>query len=365
MDPHQRGQHGQRAHEPGRPGQRHLDRLPDGRRRGARRRDEPDDQRHVDAQERPGRSTPRTTRGSSARPAASAARTRCPSTGHRIRAAAVAARAELLKLASAKLGVPVASLTVDKGVVSGGGKTVTYGELVGGKLFSVNLTTTSLQHGVGAGEAGEPVQARRHDGAACGHPGQGVGQVHLHARHHRPGHAARPLGPPGSGPVADRRLREAAVGRRELDQAPAERQGRSSRATSSPSSARSSTRSCRPPTQLKVKWAESPILPGHANLWASFRKADSAGKMPARITGTAGNFDTAFKSAAKTVVGARSCTRTTATTRSARPAPSPTTRPSAVPTRTRSRCSQHAEQLEHDRRRPGGARPRQARTRCG
>src|SRR4051794_37126409 len=70
------------------------------------------------------------------------------STGHRIRAAAVAARAELLKLASANLGVPVASLTVSKGVVSGGGKSVTYGELVGGKLFNVNLTTTSLQHGV-------------------------------------------------------------------------------------------------------------------------------------------------------------------------------------------------------------------------
>src|SRR5690242_14940227 len=70
------------------------------------------------------------------------------STGHRIRAAAVAARAELLKLASAKLGVPVAQLSVAKGVVSGGGKSVTYGELVGGKLFNVNLTTTSLQHGV-------------------------------------------------------------------------------------------------------------------------------------------------------------------------------------------------------------------------
>jgi hypothetical protein len=51
-------------------------------------------------------------------------------------------------------------------------------------------------------------------------------------------------------------------------------------------------------TQLKVKWAEAPILPGHANLWASFRKADTAGNMPARITGTAGNFDNAFKSAA-------------------------------------------------------------------
>src|SRR3954469_10458452 len=70
------------------------------------------------------------------------------STGHRIRAAAVAARSELLKLASAKLNVPAANLTVAKGVVSGGGQKVTYGELVGGKLFSVNLTTTSLQHGV-------------------------------------------------------------------------------------------------------------------------------------------------------------------------------------------------------------------------
>ena len=56
-------------------------------------------------------------------------------------------------------------------------------------------------------------------------------------------------------------------------------------------------------SQLKVKWAESPILPGHANLWASYRKADSAGLMPARITSNTGNFDTAFKAAAKTVSG--------------------------------------------------------------
>src|SRR5262249_49589941 len=71
------------------------------------------------------------------------------STGHRIRAAAVAARAELLKLAATSLGGPVANLTVEgKGVISGGGKKVTYGELVGRKLFSVTLATTSLQHGV-------------------------------------------------------------------------------------------------------------------------------------------------------------------------------------------------------------------------
>src|SRR5262245_37767651 len=70
------------------------------------------------------------------------------STGHRIRAAAVAARSELLKMASAKLGAPVSSLTVDKGVVSGGSGKVTYGELVAGKLFNVTLNPSTLQHGV-------------------------------------------------------------------------------------------------------------------------------------------------------------------------------------------------------------------------
>ena len=52
-------------------------------------------------------------------------------------ARAAAARQALLNLASAKLGVPVASSQVDKGVVSGGGKTVTYGDLIGGKVFNV------------------------------------------------------------------------------------------------------------------------------------------------------------------------------------------------------------------------------------
>jgi nicotinate dehydrogenase subunit B len=56
-----------------------------------------------------------------------------------VRAAAAAARQALLGLASASLGVPVARLSVDRGVVSGGGKTVTYGELVGGKLFDVTI----------------------------------------------------------------------------------------------------------------------------------------------------------------------------------------------------------------------------------
>ena len=56
-----------------------------------------------------------------------------------IRAAAVSARQALLGLASTQLGVPVGSLTVSKGIVTGGGKSVSYGDLLGGKLFNVSM----------------------------------------------------------------------------------------------------------------------------------------------------------------------------------------------------------------------------------
>jgi nicotinate dehydrogenase subunit B len=56
-----------------------------------------------------------------------------------VRAAAASAAQALLGLAAAQLGVPAASLSVSNGVVSGGGKTVTYGQLIGGKLFNVNV----------------------------------------------------------------------------------------------------------------------------------------------------------------------------------------------------------------------------------
>src|SRR5262249_34564391 len=73
------------------------------------------------------------------------------STGGKIRAAGVAARKALLSLASAQLGVPVASLSVSKGVVSGGGTTATYGGLVGGELFHVTLPSSASNILQGAG----------------------------------------------------------------------------------------------------------------------------------------------------------------------------------------------------------------------
>src|SRR5581483_5286702 len=56
--------------------------------------------------------------------------------GPPLRQAAATARQVLLGLASTQLGVPAASLTVADGVVSGGGRSVKYSDLIAGKLFS-------------------------------------------------------------------------------------------------------------------------------------------------------------------------------------------------------------------------------------
>jgi CO/xanthine dehydrogenase Mo-binding subunit len=57
--------------------------------------------------------------------------------GPKLRAASALAAQALLGMASSSLGVPVSQLSVKSGVVSGGGKSVAYGALIGGKLFNV------------------------------------------------------------------------------------------------------------------------------------------------------------------------------------------------------------------------------------
>jgi nicotinate dehydrogenase subunit B len=59
--------------------------------------------------------------------------------GPQLRQAAAAARQELLKLASERLGSPVESLSVANGVVSAGTKKVTYAQLIGGKKFNTKI----------------------------------------------------------------------------------------------------------------------------------------------------------------------------------------------------------------------------------
>ena len=82
------------------------------------------------------------------------------SAGPRIRSAAATAKQALLAMAATHLGVPVASLSVSKGVVSGGGKTVTYGALIGDKLFNVSMDPEH-QPGRGAVEGDQRVLAGR------------------------------------------------------------------------------------------------------------------------------------------------------------------------------------------------------------
>ena len=56
--------------------------------------------------------------------------------GPQIRAAAAYGLQALLGLASANLGVPVGSLSTTRGVISGAGRSVSFGSLIAGKLFN-------------------------------------------------------------------------------------------------------------------------------------------------------------------------------------------------------------------------------------
>ena len=67
--------------------------------------------------------------------------------GPQVRAAGASAKQALLALAATNLGVPVASLSVKDGVVSGGGRTVTYGALIGDKLFNAPTVAANLNPG--------------------------------------------------------------------------------------------------------------------------------------------------------------------------------------------------------------------------
>jgi CO/xanthine dehydrogenase Mo-binding subunit len=86
--------------------------------------------------------------------------------GWPMRRVAAEARRVLLEMGSAKLGVPVAELTVRDGVISvtaDPSKKITYGELIGGGRFQVTLTGEDVNSVTGRA-ALKPVQELRHVG---------------------------------------------------------------------------------------------------------------------------------------------------------------------------------------------------------
>jgi len=224
--------------------------------------------------------------------------------GPKIRAVGVAARAAMLNMASTQLGVPVSSLTVSKGVVSGGGKTVTYGALMGGKLFNQVFTPNSLNPGVAPKPIANYATVTKRDTVWVRKdiPAKVTGQytyVHnirvpgmLHGRVIRPhGQGAYPYNSNVSISVDEKSIAHipgakvirvgnflGVVAPKEYDAIQASQ-------------------------QLKVVYNDNPILSGDANMWKRYRALDAAGQVPTRYSAVTGDVEAALKASAKTVSG--------------------------------------------------------------
>jgi CO/xanthine dehydrogenase Mo-binding subunit len=225
------------------------------------------------------------------------------STGGKIRAAGVVARQALLGLAATQLGGPVTSLSVRKGVVSGGAATVTYGELVGGRLLNVTIPASASNILQGAGGSKQVGQYRLVTTAVprIDIPGKVTGSytyVHnlrlpgiLHGRWVRPRGQGPYLTDGFAKPLSVDVASVAHIPDVEVVQvgdfvgvvAPKE------------------YNAIQAAQQLKVTWADSPILPGSASRISQLRAADSDGRIPARIVSDVGSYNAAFAAAAKTL----------------------------------------------------------------
>ena len=179
-----------------------------------------------------------------------------------MRGAAAAARRRCSSSPRRSSACRSSSLTVDKGVVSGGGKRVKYADLIAGKLFD----STIAAHERDADRAGERVQGDRHARRRASTSRRSSPASTTYIQNVRvPGMLhGRVVRPRGQGAV--RPGRERCSRRRGLDQAHRRRAGRRARATSSASSRRRSTDAIQAAAQLKVKWDETPKLPGNGNL---------------------------------------------------------------------------------------------------
>jgi CO/xanthine dehydrogenase Mo-binding subunit len=233
--------------------------------------------------------------------------------GPEIRAAAAAAYQTLLGLAATQLGVPVGSLSVKSGVVSGGGKTVKYGDLLGGKLFNVrmsasyNLTQANVAGSTGAGLVsgalgtkavsqytlvGTRVPRIDIPDKVTGKftyihnvrvPGMLHGRI-VWPRGQRNMGAGAPIVSVDAGSI--KHISNVQIVRRGdflAVVAPKEYDAIQAAA------------------QLKVKWADPPPLAGNGNFWKQMRTQDSAGQAVARDAINTGNIGAALVSAAHAV----------------------------------------------------------------
>jgi CO/xanthine dehydrogenase Mo-binding subunit len=228
--------------------------------------------------------------------------------GKQIRAAAAAAKGALLDLASAQLGVPRASLSVNDGVVSGGGRSATYGQLVGHQLLNVRIPNVPF------GATSMPNSAARSSGASGTKP---IGQYKLvgktgTARIDIPdkvtGRFVYTHNIKVPGMVHGRVVRprgQGAYGRGTAPQVLAIDES-SIRGTGAQVVRYKDFVGVVAPTEwqaiqaaatLKVTWGDMPRLPSSGNLFRSMREHDAAGRATQSVATNTGNFNRAFSAA--------------------------------------------------------------------
>jgi CO/xanthine dehydrogenase Mo-binding subunit len=222
--------------------------------------------------------------------------------GPELRAATAYAKQALLGLASTHLGVPVTGLSVSKGVVSGGGQQVTYGQLVGGKLFNVTVPVATLAPGIAPAKA---VAAYSLVGisrvARVDIPAKVTGTyVYIH-NVRVPGMLhGRIVRPRGQGAYGDGTAPKiVSVDPSSISHIPGAKilQRNNFLGVVAPKE----YDAIQAAAQLKVQWAAMPPVSGDGNMWGQMRTFDSSGKVPAATSASTGNFDSAFASAAHTI----------------------------------------------------------------
>ena len=223
----------------------------------------------------------------------------------RTRAAAAYAKQELLKMASTKLGVPVASLSVSDGVVSGGGKTVTYGELIGGKNFNYTFPTAfanGFTPGAGISKQVKDYKIVGRHNPRIDIPGKVSGNYTYVHNVKIPGMwHARWVTPRGIGANTSQNHMPISIDENSIKNTGAQVvRINNFVAVVAPKE----YEAIQAASQLKVVWKSDPKFGSGSsgNYWSWMRKTgDTNTQNPARYTTNTGNVDAALKSAAKTV----------------------------------------------------------------
>jgi len=218
-----------------------------------------------------------------------------------VRAAAVAARGALLGMAATQLGVAASALTVSKGVVSGGGKSVKYSDLLGGKLFKITMNPASLNIGVAPAK---PVAAYSIVGKTTPRIelADKVTGKYTYVHNIRvPGMLhARVVRPRAQGAVTSQNHFPLSVDPKSIKHIPGAQvvQVGNFLAVVAPKE----YDAIQAAAQLKVTWKSDPKLAGSGNFWSWLRQAgDTNTTNPARYTTNLGNVESVLKSSAKTV----------------------------------------------------------------